>query len=320
MWRYRPLLFLTMASINAELNILLEAHGAFENSDFLATPIMNCMIVSQFACIVSKEEHLVSEFLDLVGLARVEIGDRIACRTAWHVCCNTLKGGAGSVSAGPSTVSKMPDGSEARLRTAVRALHKFHMSGGWLANEHLIARMYKGLIATPKCLYVPDISSIGRRSALSPKPIKGTLTTNLVIDNIGFTLNTCTNHPDTFSRLRAYTVTVVFLSITTPEFFTYESADEVVDYIFEAINLRAEGKRPSIECMTQGFCPCGASTARASNTRRRYLSCGSRRRRTGSTSGRRASSPLIPQVPLVKALHLPLHLQLLQHSLWTSPI
>ena len=94
------------------------------------------------------------------------------------------------IAASLSTVSKMTEGSEARLRAAFNTLHSFRMSGEWLANVDLMARLYKELMATFKCLYVLDFSCIGGRSALSQKPIKGTLITDVGIENMDFA-NSC---------------------------------------------------------------------------------------------------------------------------------
>ena len=97
------------------------------------------------------------------------------------------------------------------------------------------------------------MSSIGRRSALSQKPLKGTFITDHGIENMDITLNPCTTHPDIWLRIRAFVMTICWLSCMTPDWFSYETAVEVVDFIFEAINLRPDGKRPSLECITQCF-------------------------------------------------------------------
>ena len=37
--------------------------------------------------------------------------------------------------------------------------------------------------------------------------------------------------------------------ISTPEWFPLELLVEVTDFVFEAINMRADGKRPSVQCL-----------------------------------------------------------------------
>ena len=50
-------------------------------------------------------------------------------------------------------------------------------------------------------------------------------------------------------RLRAFLMTICWLVIDTPDWFTFECALTTVDYIFEAVNLRPDGKRPTIQCL-----------------------------------------------------------------------
>ena len=56
-----------------------------------------------------------------------------------------------------------------------------------------------------------------------------------------------------FLRIRAYIMTIAWLSVTTPDFFMYATAMDVFDFIFEAINFRPDGKRPSLDCITLCF-------------------------------------------------------------------
>ena len=240
--------------MNTELKILLDSHLVRkEIQAFLISDDVQCASVSQFACIATKEEDLVVEVLNEAGLDKVKLQDKVAIRAAWHAARGAMGSGAAGASSSASSSTKMPDGAEVSLRTAWKALHNFNISGGWLVNEDLMTRLYRGLMATPKYLYVPDMSSIGRRSALSQKPLKGTFITDHGIENMDITLNPCTTHPDIWLRIRAFVMTICWLSCMTPDWFSYETAVEVVDFIFEAINLRPDGKRPSLECITQCF-------------------------------------------------------------------
>ena len=75
-------------------------------------------------------------------------------------------------------------------------------------------------MATPKHLYVPDVASIGRRCALSQKPMRGTLITDNGIESMDFTLNPCTTHLDIFLRIRAYVMTIAWISVITLDFLS----------------------------------------------------------------------------------------------------
>ena len=241
-------------TMSTELKILLGSHKVRDEiQKILTTDDVMCETVSQFACIVTKEEDLVPEILDEAGLDKVKIGDKTAMRCAWHAARATMNGGSEKSSAGAASSSKMPDGAENQLRTAFKAVHNFNVSGAWLVNEDLMAKLYKGLMSAPKFLFVPDVASIGLRSSLSQKPMKGTLITDHGVEHMDFTLNPCTTHPDIYLRIRAYIMTICWLSCLTPEWFTYETALDVTDFVFESINLRADGKRPSLECITQCF-------------------------------------------------------------------
>ena len=48
-------------------------------------------------------------------------------------------------------------------------------------------------------------------------------------------------------------MTICWIVIDTPTWFCFESALNTVEFIFEAINCRPDGKRPSIQCLTACF-------------------------------------------------------------------
>lgn len=45
-------------------------------------------------------------------------------------------------------------------------------------------------------------------------------------------------------------MTIAYIAIATPDFFIFESALELVDYISEAINCRPDGRRPGLMQLT----------------------------------------------------------------------
>ena len=45
-------------------------------------------------------------------------------------------------------------------------------------------------------------------------------------------------------------MTICYCVIATPEFLSYETAIDVCDIVFDAINCRADGRRPFLECLT----------------------------------------------------------------------
>ena len=76
----------------------------------------------------------------------------------------------------------MPDGSEAYLRKTWKDKHSFNMLGNWLVNEDLMAKIYEGVHASPKTFFVPDMTSICRKSNLAQKPLEGTLITSTSVE------------------------------------------------------------------------------------------------------------------------------------------
>ena len=48
-------------------------------------------------------------------------------------------------------------------------------------------------------------------------------------------------------------MTIAFVMIDTPEFFSFESAIDLSDYIFEAINCRPDGRRPGLVQLNSCF-------------------------------------------------------------------
>ena len=66
-------------------------------------------------------------------------------------------------------------------------------------------------------------------------------------------MSPCTNHPELWLRVRAYIMTIALVMIDTPEFFSFESAIDLSDYIFEAINCRPGGRRPGLVQLNSCF-------------------------------------------------------------------
>ena len=73
------------------------------------------------------------------------------------------------------------------------------------------------------------------------------------MDQVECILNPCTTHPDFFMRVRAYLMFICWLLIDSPTFFCFETALATVDFIFEAINCRPDGKRPGMGCLNVCF-------------------------------------------------------------------
>ena len=48
-------------------------------------------------------------------------------------------------------------------------------------------------------------------------------------------------------------MTIAFVMIDTPQFFSFESATDLSDYIFEAINCRPDGRRPGLANLNSCF-------------------------------------------------------------------
>ena len=63
-----------------------------------------------------------------------------------------------------------------------------NLNGAWLTNGEVMTKLYQGLMATPKHPYALDVASIGRRCALSQKPMRGFPITDNGIENMDFTL------------------------------------------------------------------------------------------------------------------------------------
>ena len=116
-----------------------------------------------------------------------------------------------------------------------------------------MTQMFLGLHAKPQSLHVPDISTILRKSLLNQKPAKGTLITDHGIEQLDYTMSPCATHPEFFLRIRSFIISIAFIVIATPDFFTFETALELVDYIFEAINCRPDGRRPGLMQLTSCY-------------------------------------------------------------------
>ena len=211
--------------------------------------------VDKLAASVSEEARIGPDIIEASGGTGLTLGDKGSVRLAWSEArknsgvFSSSGSAATSASAGQS-ITKMPAGSEARLRDLWFKKHSFNLGGAWLITEGEMAKVYAGLQATPKYLFIPDVMSIVRRCDLQQKPKKGQLITEDGVQPMNYTVSPCTTHPEFFLRIRAFIMTICWLSIATPMFLTYETALDVCEYIFDSINCRPDGKRPSLESLT----------------------------------------------------------------------
>ena len=83
------------------------------------------------------------------------------------------------------------------------------------------------------------------------------------MENIDYTTNPCTTHPEFWLRVRAFLCTVAFLTINSiPPFLSYETVVWVSDFIFEAINCRPDGWKPTLDCLQATYLAPGGEYAR----------------------------------------------------------
>ena len=215
----------------------------------------NFLTAADLGSCCAKEEMIKDEMLDATGIADLSFVERKNIKKAWVACRGRMTNVASAASAAPAQVvpMKMPEGAENRLRTLWKGLHGINLPGGWLATEPVMAQMFHGLHDSNKKLYVPDISTILRRSMLNQKPEKGTLITEHGVQQLDYTMSPCTTQPEFFLRIRSYVMTIAYIVVATPKFFTFETAIDLVDYIFEAINCRPDGRRPSLMQLHQCY-------------------------------------------------------------------
>ena len=213
-----------------------------------------CTSVQAFSMTAAKEELIDDKLIDPSGI-QLDFGGRIAVRMAWGACRALYDPSNSSApSSSARSGSKMPDGVEARYRNLWKTAHGFNLSGAWLVHEDLMKKIYDGIIADPMYLHVPDTTTIVRKCNLSQKPTKGTLLTEGgTVEQVDHFLSPSTNLPDLFLRLRAYIMTVCFLVINKPDWFPYERALELTDFLFDSINLRPDGRKPNLACVNSCY-------------------------------------------------------------------
>ena len=64
----------------------------------------------------------------------------------------------------------------------------------------------------------------------------GTLITESSAEHVEFSLDPCTSHPEFHLRMRAYLMSIAYLSIQTPEWFTFETALITTEFLFEQVH------------------------------------------------------------------------------------
>ena len=217
---------------------------------FLTTS--NILTVAKFASAAATEEKVETRLIPASGIGDLTFGEEVAITAAWNSCRANMSGAASSSGGAQmkSRASHMPEGVEVMLRAKWRGLHAFPLMGSWLVNEDTMTKMYLGLSATEKSLHVPDIASMARRSDLTQKSAKGTLITEGLVEQVQISLDPCTTHPEFHLRMRAYLMTICYLNIANPEWFPFETALIVTDFMFEQVNMRPDGKRPTLACLS----------------------------------------------------------------------
>ena len=210
---------------------------------------------TDLAAAAPEETKVQEEIIAHTEFGNIGFQEKVAIRKAWLKCRGRMSS-ASSASGAPQSQAppkRMPEGSENRLRGLFKTLHGINLPGSWLVTEGVMTQMYLGLHASNKSLYVPDISSILRKSMLNQKPARGTLITDHGLEQIDYSMSPCSTHPEFFLRFRSYVMTISFLVIETPDFLPFETALELVDYVFEAINCRPDGRRPGLSQLTACF-------------------------------------------------------------------
>ena len=204
--------------------------------------------------VTGDAKDLKADLLDAMEIDDLSFVEKKDIKKAWFMARGQM-GAASSSSAAPAaaTVKKMPDGAENRLRGVFKTTHGMNLPGAWMTTENVMTQMYLGLQASSKTLFVPDVSSILRKSLLQQKSSQGTLITDHGIEHLDYTMSPCTTHPEFFLRIRSYIATIAFIMIDTPEFFSFETAIGLIDYIFEAINCRPDGRRPGLVQLTSCY-------------------------------------------------------------------
>ena len=209
---------------------------------------------TDLAAACPREEDLKEELLEATEFQDIGFQEKKDIRKAWLAARGRM-GQISSSSSAPAAAPprKMPDGAETRLRSVWKNAHGINLSGAWLTTEPVMTLIYLGLHNSNRSLHVPDIATVLRKSSLNQKPAKGTLITDHGIEQLDYTMSPCTNHPEFWLRVRAYIMTIAFVMIDTPDFFSFESAIDLCDYIFEAINCRPDGRRPGLVQLNSCF-------------------------------------------------------------------
>ena len=238
------------SDISTELAAIFNENGVPQKFiEFLKTN--NVKTVQKFASAAATEEKVETRVIKASGITDLTFGEEVAITASWNACRAQLHGSSSSSSTPAARpANKMPEGVEVMLRAKFRALHGFPLMGDWMVNEDTLTKIYVGLNAAEKSLHVPDIASMARRSDLNQKPNKGTLITESSVEHVEFSLDPCTSHPEFHLRMRAYLMSIVYLSVQNPEWFTFETALVTTDFLFEQINMRPDGKRPTLACVS----------------------------------------------------------------------
>ena len=200
----------------------------------------------------SDEKSFKEDLLDALEYPDIGFVERKNIKKAW-LAARAQMGGTGTVgqsAPAQSAPKRMPDGAETRLRTLWKDAHGMNLPGAWLVTDGVMTPMFLGLHNKVKSLHVPDVSSLLRRSMLNQKPAKGTLITDSGIEQLDYSMTPCSTHPEFYLRMRSFIMSIAYIVIATPDFFSFETAIELVDYIFESINCRPDGRRPGLVQLT----------------------------------------------------------------------
>ena len=252
-----PLSPFTMAIVAYALSQeLLAIFDANEVPETLRTFLLKHKVLTpkDFACTSPNEDSIDKRLIEASGVD-LDFGQRIRVISAWHAARATMAAPAASPAARAATpVDTMPEGAEARLRGLWKAKHGFFLNGGWLVNAGLMSNIYKGLVTdSTKSLFVPDIKNVKRLSDLSQPSARPLVFEQNAIVSMPIDVDSCTTHPDFYLIFRAYIATVCFVTISEPEWFPYESMILLTDMVFDFVNCRPDGRKPSLSCLGSVF-------------------------------------------------------------------
>ena len=214
--------------------------------------------VDSVALAATTEAQVDANLSEVAKAAGVEeaktVGGKVAIKKLW-IACRELYDSGKATQSNPGLVDKpIPDEQDRCLKDTWVARHNFVLPDSYCLVETLQGKLWRDFCSTPPRLEVWLIEALRTRSCpakmpnnlLSIVPGRPAEAMSIIADSV--------YHPmDFYARVRAFLMTLAYVSVTTPTWFPLQSAIAACEQILGFVMTTYGGKYPPVAFFVEAW-------------------------------------------------------------------